>query len=133
MFGLIVIALLLGLCVIFPPLALIVIPFIIVSLITGLFFRSITKSVTDPIGNDVKWAGERIARAIEGPEPDPEEWDDDAISPALQAAQREQAEEQARKSTGSKTVKKIKNKINKKKENDELMRDIEDFLSDKEK
>ena len=104
MLGLIIIGLLLVLCVVFPPLAIIVIPFILLSLITGLFFRSVTKSVTEPIGNDVKWTGERIARAIEGPEPDPEEWDDDSISPALQAAQEEYAEEQTRKSTGAKKI-----------------------------
>ena len=101
MLGLIIIGLLLVLCVVFPPLAIIVIPFIILSLITGFFVKSVTKSVTEPIGNDVKWAGER---ATGGPEPDPEEWDDDSISPALQAAQEEYAEEQTRKSTGAKKI-----------------------------
>ena len=130
MFGLIVIAILLVLCVIIPPLAFIKVPFILVSLITGWFLRSLTSSITKPIGNDVKWAGERIASAIEGPkpEPDPEEWDDDSISPALQAAQEDYAEEQTRKATGSKTVRRIKRKINKKKDNEELIQDIEDFL-----
>ena len=134
MFGLIVIAILLVLCVIIPPLAFIIIPFILLSVITGLFFRSLTSSITKPIGNDVKWAGERIASAIEGPksEPDPEEWDDDSISPALQAAQEDYAEGQTRKAPGSKTVKRIKRTINKKKDNEEeLIKDIEDFLKEK--
>ena len=130
MFGLIVIAILLVLCVIIPPLAFIIVPFILVSLITGWFLRSLTSSITKPIGigNDVKWAGDRIARAIEGPEPDPEEWSDNSISPSLQAAQAEYVEEQTRKATGSKTVKRPKRKISKKKANDQLIQDIEDFL-----
>ena len=128
MFGLIVIAILLVLCVIIPPLAFIIIPFILLSVITGLFFRSLASSITKPIGNDVKWAGDRIARAIEGPEPDPEEWSDNSISPSLQAAQAEYVEEQTRKATGSKTVKRPKRKISKKKANDQLIQDIEDFL-----
>ena len=65
MFGLIVLALLIGLCVVFPPAAIIVIPFIIVALLTGWFFKSVTKSVTEPIGNDINAAGSQIAHAIE--------------------------------------------------------------------
>ena len=65
MFGLIVLALLIGLCVVFPPAAIIVIPFIIVALLSGWFFRSATKSITDPIGNDINSAGSQIAHAIE--------------------------------------------------------------------
>ena len=65
MFGLIVLALLIGLCVVFPPAAIIVIPFIIVALLTGWFFKSVTKSVTEPIGNDINSAGSQIAHAIE--------------------------------------------------------------------
>ena len=65
MFGLIVLALLVGLCIVFPPAAIIVIPFIIVALLTGWFFKSVTKSVTEPIGNDINAAGSQIAHAIE--------------------------------------------------------------------
>ena len=65
MFGLIVLALLVGLCIVFPPAAIIVIPFIIVALLTGWFFKSVTKSVTEPIGNDINSAGSQIANAIQ--------------------------------------------------------------------
>ena len=65
MFGLIVLALLVGLCIVFPPAAIIVIPFIIVALLSGWFFRSATKSITDPIGNDINSAVSQIAHAIE--------------------------------------------------------------------
>ena len=122
MFGLIFFVILIAICVIVPPLALIIVPFILLSLLTGLFFRSVTKSITGPIGNDVKWSGERIARAIEGPnitEVILEGEDDNSISPALQAALDE-------KNTTT-VVKKKKPKLLKK---DNLMKDIDDFLKD---
>jgi len=121
MFGLIFFVILIALCVIFPPLALIIVPFILLSILTGLFFRSITKSITGPIGNDVKWSGERIASAIEGPntlEIVLEGEDDNSISSALQAALDE-------KNTPMSAHPLKKPKLIKK---DNLMKDIDDFL-----
>ena len=98
MAGLIVIVTAVVLSLLFPPLGFVLIPLVVLCVFAGLFFKSIAASIREPIGNDVKRTGERIARDIE---PDPEEWNDDSISPALQAAQEEYAE-QTRKSTGVK-------------------------------
>lgn len=105
-----------------PPLAFIIIPFILISLLTGLFFRSVTKSITGPIGNDMKWSGERIARAIEGPIYTDE--DDNSYSPALEAALAENKQE----NKATTTVKKKKKKAILKKNN--LIDDINDFLKE---
>ena len=108
MAGLILIVTGVVLGLLFPPLGFVLIPLVVLCVFAGLFFKSIAASIREPNGNDVKWAGERITRAIE---PDPEEWNDDSISPALHAAQEEYAEEQTRKSTGAKKKLEITRKV----------------------
>jgi len=132
MFGLIILLLLLVLCLLVPPLAIIIVPFVLLSIITGLFFRSLSKSITGPIGNDVRWSGERIATAIEGPTytTDDEDLEDNSISPALQAAQLEYEEEENKKKVKNNAVKPKTVKRRKKKDNSRLIQDIEDFLKE---
>ena len=63
--GLIVLALLVWIMVMFRPLAIIIIPFIVLSIIVGLGMRSIGESMTEPIRSELHDSAERIAEAIE--------------------------------------------------------------------
>ena len=63
--GLIFLALLVGVMVLFPFLAIVIIPFIIISVLIGLGIRSIGGSMTEPVRSEVRDSAERIAEAIE--------------------------------------------------------------------
>ncbi len=63
--GLIFLALLVGVMVLFPFLAIVIIPFIVISVLIGLGMRSIGESMTEPVRSEVRDSAERIAEAIE--------------------------------------------------------------------
>ena len=63
--GLIFLALLVGVMVLFPFLAVVIIPFIVISVLIGLGIRSIGGSVTEPARSEMRDSAERIAEAIE--------------------------------------------------------------------
>ena len=63
--GLIFLALLVGAMVLFPFLAIVIIPFIVISVLIGLGIRSIGGSMTEPVRSEVRDSAERIAEAIE--------------------------------------------------------------------
>ena len=63
--GLIFLALLVGVMVLFPFLAIVIIPFIVISVLIGLGMRSIGGSMTEPVRSEVRESAERIAEAIE--------------------------------------------------------------------
>ena len=63
--GLIFLALLVGIMVMFPPSAIIIIPFIVISILVGLGMRSIGESMTEPVRSELHDSAERIAEAIE--------------------------------------------------------------------
>ena len=63
--GLIFLALLVGVMVLFPFLAIVIIPFIVISVLIGLGIRSIGGSMTEPVRSEVRDSAERIAEAIE--------------------------------------------------------------------
>ena len=63
--GLLFLALLVGVMVMFPPSAIIIIPFIVISILVGLGMRSIGESMTEPVRSEVRESAERIAEAIE--------------------------------------------------------------------
>ena len=63
--GLIFLALLVGVMVLFPFLAIVIIPFIVISVLIGLGIRSIGGSMTEPVRDEVRESAERIAEAIE--------------------------------------------------------------------
>ena len=63
--GLIMLALLVGIMVMFPPSAIILIPFVVISILVGLGMRSIGESMTEPVRSEVRDSAERIAEAIE--------------------------------------------------------------------
>ena len=63
--GLIFLALLVGVMVLFPFLAIVIIPFIVISVLIGLGMRSIGESMTEPVRDEVSDSAERIAEAIE--------------------------------------------------------------------
>ena len=63
--GLIFLALLVGVMVLFPFLAIVIIPFIVISVLVGLGMRSIGGSMTEPVRSEVRDSAERIAEAIE--------------------------------------------------------------------
>jgi type II secretory pathway pseudopilin PulG len=58
-------ALLVGVMVLFPFLAIVIIPFIVISILIGLGIRSIGGSMTEPVRSEVRDSAERIAEAIE--------------------------------------------------------------------
>ena len=63
--GLIFLALLVGVMVLFPFLAIVIIPFIVISVLIGLGMRSIGGSMTEPVRSEVRDSAERIAEVIE--------------------------------------------------------------------
>jgi hypothetical protein len=63
--GLIFLALLVGIMIMFPPSAILIIPFIVLSVLVGLGMRSIGESMTEPARNELHDSAERIALAIE--------------------------------------------------------------------
>ena len=63
--GLIFLALLVGIMVMFPPSAILIIPFVVLSILVGLGMRSIGESMTEPVRSEVRESAERIAEAIE--------------------------------------------------------------------
>ena len=82
--GLIVLALLVGIMIMFPPSAIIIIPFIVLSILVGLGMRSIGESMTEPVRSELHDSAERIAEAIESlrsehdhPDTEPEDEDED--------------------------------------------------------
>ena len=58
-------ALLVGVMVLFPFLAIVILPFIVISVLIGLGMRSIGGSMTEPVRSEVRKSAERIAEAIE--------------------------------------------------------------------
>ena len=81
--GLIVLVLLVGVMIMFPPSAIIIIPFIVLSILVGLGMRSIGESMTEPVRSELHDSAERIAEAIEGlssehdhPDTEPEDEDE---------------------------------------------------------
>ena len=63
--GLIFLALLVGIMIMFPPSAVIIIPFIVLSILVGLGMRSIGESMPEPVRSELHDSAERIAEAIE--------------------------------------------------------------------
>ena len=63
--GLIVLVLLVGIMIMFPPSAIIIIPFVVISILVGLGMRSIGASMTEPVRCELHDSAERIAVAIE--------------------------------------------------------------------
>ena len=63
--GLIFLAFLVGIMIMFPPSAIIIIPFVVLSILVGLGMRSIGESMTEPVRSEVRDSAERIAEAIE--------------------------------------------------------------------
>ena len=81
--GLIFLALLVGVMIMFPPSAIIIIPFVVISILVGLGMRSIGESMTEPVRSELHDSAERIAAAIESlrseyghPDAEPEDEDE---------------------------------------------------------
>ena len=88
--GLIFLALLVGIMVMFPPSAIIIIPFIVLSILVGLGMRSIGESMTEPVRSEVRESAERIAVAIESlrsehdhPDTEPDDEDESETEPEI--------------------------------------------------
>ena len=86
--GLIFLALLVGIMVMFPPSAIIIIPFVVLSILVGLGMRSIGESMTEPVRSELHDSAERIAVAIESlrsehDHPDTESEDEDESEPEI--------------------------------------------------
>ena len=88
--GLIVLALLVGVMIMFPPLAIIIIPFIVLSILVGLGMRSIGESMTESVRSELHDSAERIAVAIESlrsehdhPDTEPEDEDESETEPEI--------------------------------------------------
>ena len=88
--GLIVLVLLVGVMVMFPPSAIIIIPFVVISILVGLGMRSIGESMTEPVRSEVRESAERIAVAIETlrsehdyPDTEPEDEDESETEPEI--------------------------------------------------
>ena len=86
--GLIFLALLVGIMVMFPPSAIIIIPFVVISILVGLGMRSIGESMTEPVRSELHDSAERIAEAIESlrsehdhPDTEPEDEDESGTEP----------------------------------------------------
>ena len=81
-------ALLVGVMVMFPPSAIIIIPFVVISILVGLGMRSIGESMTEPVRSEVRESAERIAVAIESlrsehDHPDTEPEDESGTEPEI--------------------------------------------------
>ena len=81
-------ALLVGIMVMFPPSAIIIIPFVVISILVGLGMRSIGESMTAPVRSELHDSAERIAVAIESlrsehghPDAEPEGEDESGTEP----------------------------------------------------
>jgi len=61
----IVMGILIAVSIIFPPLALIIIPFILVSILVGFLMRSVGNNLSETTRKEVAEGSERIAQAIE--------------------------------------------------------------------
>ena len=90
MSGLIFLALLVGIMIMFPPSAIIIIPFIVVSILVGLGMRSIGESMTEPVRSELHDSAERIAEAIESlrsehdhTDTEPEDEDESGTEPEI--------------------------------------------------
>ena len=86
--GLIFLALLVGIMIMFPPSAIIIIPFVVISILVGLGMRSIGESMTEPVRSEVRESAERIAVAIESlrsehDHPDTEDEDESETEPEI--------------------------------------------------
>ena len=88
--GLIFLALLVGIMVMFPPSAIIIIPFVVISILVGLGMRSIGESMTEPVRSELHDSAERIAVAIESlrsehdhPDTEPEDEDESETEPEI--------------------------------------------------
>ena len=88
--GLIFLTLLVGIMVMFPPLAIIIIPFIVLSILVGLGMRSIGESMTEPVRSELHDSAERIAEAIESlrsehdyPDTEPEDENESGTEPEI--------------------------------------------------
>ena len=81
-------ALLVGIMIMFPPSAILIIPFVVLSILVGLGMRSIGESMTEPVRSEVRDSAERIAVAIESlrsehdhPDSEPEDKDESEPEP----------------------------------------------------
>ena len=63
--GLIVMGILIVISVIFPPLALIIIPFILVSILVGFCMRSLGNNLSEPTRQEIAQGSERIVQSID--------------------------------------------------------------------
>ena len=86
--GLIFLALLVGIMIMFPPSAIIIIPFVVLSILVGLGMRSIGESMTEPVRTELYDSAERIAEAIESlrsehDHPDTEDEDESETEPEI--------------------------------------------------
>ena len=88
--GLIFLALLVGVMIMFPPSAIIIIPFVVISILVGLGMRSIGESMTEPVRSEVRDSAERIAEAIESlrsehdhTDTEPEDEDESGTEPEI--------------------------------------------------
>ena len=88
--GLIFLALLVGIMIMFPPSAILIIPFIVLSVLVGLGMRSIGESMAEPARNELHDSAERIALAIESlrsehdhPDTEPDDEDESETEPEI--------------------------------------------------
>ena len=88
--GLIFLALLVGIMIMFPPSAILIIPFIVLSVLVGLGMRSIGESMTEPVRSELHDSAERIAEAIESlrsehdhPDTEPDDEDESETEPEI--------------------------------------------------
>ena len=88
--GLIFLALLVGIMIMFPPSAILIIPFVVLSILVGLGMRSIGESMTEPVRSELHDSAERIAEAIESlrsehdnPDTEPEDEDESESEPEI--------------------------------------------------
>ena len=86
--GVLFLVLLVGVMVLFPFLAIVIIPFIVISVFIGLGIRCIGGSMTEPVCSEVRDSAERIAEAIESlrsdqGHPDTEDEDEGEIDPPV--------------------------------------------------
>ena len=63
--SLIVLGILIAMSIVFPPLAFIIIPFIIISILMGFTIKSVAGAVHEPIRSDMAYNTDRITQAID--------------------------------------------------------------------
>jgi hypothetical protein len=142
----IVMGILIVISVIFPPLALIIIPFIIVSILVGFIMRSLGNNLSEPTRQEIVKGSDRIVQAIDrlNAERWAAQYDDVVVQDdgSLRVVDDEPAEEETPQPTvkpkkSSTKSKKRKPRAKKKAEGlpdaEDLIKDIEDELFGKTK